>query len=293
MSQYFKLLRVEQWVKNLFVFLPLFFSGNFTKPGLFLASLLAFIIFSLAAGSIYIINDYKDIEADRHHSSKKYRPLASGAVSKNSAILLLVMMMVVTSGAIALSWDTIKLNTSFVMVMMAYFLMNLGYTFGLKHVAIVDVFIIAIGFVFRVLAGGYATGIPISQWAILLTFLLALVLALGKRRGELINAQLTGQTRKALDGYNVQFADIALSISCAIAIICYVMFTLSPEVQKKFHPRVFYTVIFVVFAFFRYLQQTLVYNRTESPTKIAYRDRYIQVTLVLWLAAFLLQIYFK
>lgn len=293
MGQYFKLLRVEQWVKNLFVFLPLFFSGNFTRPELFLASLLAFIVFSFAAGSIYIINDYKDIEADRHHSSKKSRPLASGAVSKKSAVVLLQIMLALTAVVILASWHIFKLNLSFVAVIIAYFIMNLGYTFGLKHVAIVDVFIIAVGFVLRVLAGGYATGIPISQWAILLTFLLALVLALGKRRGELINAQLTGKTRKALDGYNVQFADIALSISCAIAIICYVMFTLSPEVQKKFHPRVFYTVIFVVFAFFRYLQQTLVYNRTESPTKVAYRDRYIQITLLLWIAAFLLQIYFK
>ena len=181
----------------------------------------------------------------------------------------------------------------FATIVVFYFLMNVAYTFKLKHVAIIDVCIIAIGFVLRVLAGGYATGIYISQWAILLTFVLALVLAIGKRRGELINAQISGKTRRALDGYNVQFADIALSISCTLAIVCYLMFTLSPEVQQKFHSRVFYTVIFVVFAFLRYLQQTLVYNKTESPTKIVYRDRYIQVTLVLWLAAFLLQIYFK
>ena len=120
-----------------------------------------------------------------------------------------------------------------------------------------------------------------------------LVLAIGKRRGELINAQISGRTRKALDGYNVQFADIALSISVTFAIVCYLMFTLSPEVQHRFHPRVFYTVIFVVFAFLRYLQQTLVYNRTESPTKIIYKDHYIQITLMLWLISFLLQIYYK
>ena len=143
------------------------------------------------------------------------------------------------------------------------------------------------------LAGGFITGIMVSQWAILLTFVLALVLAIGKRRGELINAQINGKTRKALDGYNVQFADIALSISCTLAIICYLMFKLSPEVQHKIHPRIFYTVIFVVFAFLRYLQQTLVYNKTESPTKIIYKDHYIQVTMLLWLFAFLLTIYLK
>ncbi len=171
--------------------------------------------------------------------------------------------------------------------------MNLAYTFKLKHIAILDITIIAIGFVLRVLAGGYITGLIITQWAILLTFVLALVLAIGKRRGELVNAQLTGKTRKALDGYNIQFADIALSISCALAIVCYLMFTLSPEVQARFHPRVFYTVVFVLFAFLRYLQQTLVYNRTESPTKIVYKDRYIQITLVLWIVVFLYQIYAK
>ncbi|PZU16464.1 MAG: prenyltransferase, partial [Chryseobacterium sp.] len=110
---------------------------------------------------------------------------------------------------------------------------------------------------------------------------------------ELINAQVSGKTRRALDGYNVQFADIALSISIALAIVCYLMFTLSPQIQMKLHSGVFYTVIFVVFAFLRYLQQTLVYNRTESPTKIVYRDRYIQITLILWVAAFLILIYFK
>lgn len=181
----------------------------------------------------------------------------------------------------------------FATIIAFYVVMNLAYTFRLKHVPIIDIFIIAIGFVLRVLAGGYITGISISQWAILLTFVLALVLAIGKRRGELINAQVSGKTRKALDGYNVQFADIALSISITLAIVCYLMFTLSPEVQARFHQRVFYTVVFVVFALLRYLQQTLVYNRTESPTKIVYRDRYIQVTLLLWVATFLIQIYFK
>ena len=203
--------------------------------------------------------------------------------------LILLISVLIFSGAQYLQHNIWK----FAAIIVFYFLMNIAYTFKLKHVAIIDVCIIAIGFVLRVLAGGYATGIYISQWAILLTFVLALVLAIGKRRGELINAQISGKTRRALDGYNVQFADIALSISCTLAIVCYLMFTLSPEVQQKFHSRVFYTVIFVVFAFLRYLQQTLVYNKTESPTKIIYKDRYIQVTLVLWLAAFLLQIYFK
>ncbi|MGC4128709.1 MAG: decaprenyl-phosphate phosphoribosyltransferase [Bergeyella sp.] len=294
MIAYLKLLRIEQWVKNLFVFIPLFFSGNITNPELFLKSIFAFFIFSFTASSIYIINDYSDIESDRKHPEKKSRPLASGAVSKASAKGIFFLLILLVVGMTLAAQHLFKVQLwKFAVIIATYFVMNIAYTFKLKHVAIIDVTIIAIGFVLRVLAGGYITGIPISQWAILLTFVLALVLAIGKRRGELINAQISGKTRKALDGYNVQFADIALAVSCTLAIVCYVMFTLSPEIQHRFHERVFYTVIFVVFAFLRYLQQTLVYNKTESPTKIVYKDRYIQITLLLWVVVFLLQIYFK
>lgn len=294
MTKYFKLLRVEQWIKNLFVFVPLFFSGNITNLDLLGKSIFAFVIFSLIASTVYIVNDYSDIESDRKHPLKRRRPLASGVISKSTAVAVFVLLIGLSITLIILGQYFFHQNFwKFATIIGLYFFMNLAYTFKLKHVAIIDVSIIALGFVLRVLAGGYATGIEISQWAILLTFVLALVLAIGKRRGELINAQVSGKTRRSLDGYNVQFADIALSISCTLVIVCYLMFTLSPEVQAKFHPRVFFTVIFVVFAILRYLQQTLVYNRTESPTKIIYRDKYIQVTLVLWIAAFLLQIYFK
>ncbi|MCU7613136.1 decaprenyl-phosphate phosphoribosyltransferase [Chryseobacterium sp. GMJ5] len=294
MKKYLKLLRVEQWVKNLFVFVPLFFSGNIKNIDLLSKSIFAFIIFSLAASIVYILNDYNDIEADRQHPEKRKRPLASGAISKSTAITILTGLIITDIILIFFAQYYFQQNLwKFATIIGFYFVMNLAYTFKLKHVPIIDIFIIATGFVLRVQAGGYITGIFISQWATLLTFVLALVLAIGKRRGELINAQVSGKTRKALDGYNVQFADIALSISVTLAIICYLMFTLSAEVQQKFHERVFYTVIFVVFAFLRYLQQTLVYNRTESPTKIVYRDRYIQITLILWVAAFLIQIYFK
>lgn len=292
MTKYLKLLRVEQWVKNAFVFLPLFFSGNFFQTDLLLQSIYAFVVFSLTASCIYIVNDYSDIEADKKHPEKKHRPLASGAISKPMALSILASLIV---GIVGLMWfgqQYFGINIwKFGAIILFYFVMNLGYTFHLKHVAIIDVCIVSLGFVLRVLAGGYATGIPISQWAILLTFVLALVLALGKRRGELINAQISGKTRKALDGYNVQFADIALSISVTLAIICYLMFTVTPEVQSKFGMKIFYTVLFVVFAFLRYLQQTLVYNKTESPTKIVYKDRYIQITILLWVMSFLFLIY--
>lgn len=294
MVNYFKLLRPAQWVKNLFVFVPLFFSKNMGNAVLTAESIFAFVIFCIAASSVYVLNDYMDADADRLHPEKKSRPLASGAVSKRQAALLIAFLLCLETGGLLYGAHLFHEDfTGLAATVAVYAAINLLYSFGLKHVAIVDIFIIALGFVLRVLAGGCATGILISQWAVLLTFVLALVLAIGKRRGELVNAGVTGKTRKSLDGYNVQFADIALAMSCTLAVICYVMFTLSPEIQKKFHPRVFYTVLFVVFAFLRYLQQTLVYNRTESPTKIIYRDRYIQVTLLLWLLSFMLLIYFN
>ncbi len=294
MKKYLKLLRVEQWVKNLFVILPLFFAGKLMDTDLFVQSVFAFFIFSFAASFIYIINDYTDIESDRKHPEKKNRPLAAGTISKPFAIMMMVILAVAAMGLMYLAKEFFGVNIwKFSVIIAFYVLMNLAYTFKLKHVAIIDVVIIAIGFVLRVLAGGYITGIAISQWAILLTFVLALVLAIGKRRGELINAQVSGKTRKALDGYNVQFADIALSISVTLAIISYLMYTVQSDVQDRFGTKIFYTFIFVVFALLRYLQQTLVYNKTESPTKIIYKDRYIQFTILIWIISFLLLIYDK
>ena len=294
MKTYLKLLRVEQWVKNLFVFIPLFFSGKIFETTQLFETIFSCIIFSFTASSIYVINDYSDIESDRVHPEKCRRPLASGAISVGRAKLVLVGLVISTIGLIISLSDVFGYNVlKFGAVISSYFVMNLAYTFRLKHIAIVDISIIAVGFVLRVLAGGYATGIVVSQWAIILTFVLALVLAVGKRRGELVNTQLSGNTRKALDGYNIQFADIVLSISVTLAIVSYIMFVISPETQKEFTNKVFYTFIFVIFAFLRYLQQTLVYNRTESPTKMIYKDRYIQVVLALWGFAFLILIYFK
>ncbi|MBS1571068.1 MAG: decaprenyl-phosphate phosphoribosyltransferase [Bacteroidetes bacterium] len=294
MSKYIRLLRIEQWVKNLFVFIALFFSGNILHENLLFGSFFAFVIFSFTASAIYILNDYMDIEADKKHPEKCKRPLASGEISKSKARGIFLSLILIVISLILVGQSFFQFNLwKFSVIIAFYFIMNIAYTLRLKHVAIVDICIIAIGFVLRVLAGGYATGIPISQWAVLLTFVLALVLAIGKRRGELINAKVSGKTRKALDGYNVLFADVALSISITLGIISYLMFTVTPEIQNKFGQKVFYTVIFVVFAFLRYLQQTLVYNRTESPTKIVYKDRYIQATIIIWVFSFLLLIYFK
>lgn len=281
-------MRVNQWVKNLFVFLPLFFSGNLFNIDLLIESFYGFLIFSFVASSIYIINDYVDIEKDKKHPEKKNRPLASGKISKQNAFILFLVLLVLTC---FLLWTFGTLQVAILVGI--YFLMNIAYSFKLKQVAILDVMIIAFGFLLRVFVGGYMTGILVSDWTILLVFDLALILALGKRRGELMNAELEGVTRKSLNGYNLNFLNSALAITCTVAVICYMMFILSPETQSKFHHYIIYTFVFVFAAVLRYLQQTFVYAKTESPTKLIFKDHFIQLLIVLWGISYVLLIYFN
>ncbi len=281
-------MRVNQWVKNLFVFLPLFFSGNLFNIDLLIESFYGFLIFSFVASSIYIINDYVDIEKDKKHPEKKNRPLASGKISKQNAFILFLVLLVLTC---FLLWTFGTLQVAILVGI--YFLMNIAYSFKLKQVAILDVMIIAFGFLLRVFVGGYMTGILVSDWTILLVFDLALILALGKRRGELVNAELEGVTRKSLNGYNLNFLNSALAITCTVAVICYMMFILSPETQSKFHHYIIYTFVFVFAAVLRYLQQTFVYAKTESPTKLIFKDHFIQLLIVLWGISYVLLIYFN
>lgn len=288
MTHYLKLIRVNQWVKNLFVFLPLFFSGNLFNIDLLIESFYGFLIFSFVASSIYIINDYVDIEKDKKHPEKKNRPLASGKISKQNAFILFLVLLVLTC---FLLWTFGTLQVAILVGI--YFLMNIAYSFKLKQVAILDVMIIAFGFLLRVFVGGYMTGILVSDWTILLVFDLALILALGKRRGELVNAELEGVTRKSLDGYNLNFLNSALAITCTVAVICYMMFILSPETQSKFHHYIIYTFVFVFAAVLRYLQQTFVYAKTESPTKLIFKDHFIQLLIVMWGISYVLLIYFN
>ena len=288
MQHYIKLMRVNQWVKNLFVFLPIFFSGNLLNIDLFIESFYGFLIFSFVASSIYIINDYVDIEKDQKHPEKKNRPLASGKISKNKALILFFSLVIITS-LLIFYFANVKVT----ILVAVYFLMNIAYSFKLKQIAILDVMIIAFGFLLRVLVGGYMTGIVVTDWTILLVFDLALILALGKRRGELINADLEGVTRKSLDGYNLNFLNSALSITCTVAVICYLMFILAPDTQQKFHHYIIYTFVFVFAAVLRYLQQTFVYFKTESPTKLIFKDHFLQLLIVLWGISYVLLIYFN
>ena len=282
-----KLLRVHQWIKNGFVFLPIFFAGEFLNTQLLFGAFLAFIAFSLTSSIVYILNDYKDIEKDKLHPVKKNRPLANGGISKRNALLLLIPLSAAIVCLAAFNFTLVSL-----IPLALYFILNLLYTFYLKVIAILDVAIIAVGFVLRVIFGGLVTSIFVSKWALLLTFSLALVLALGKRRGELISTE--NEARPSLKGYNLPFIDTALTITVAITLVCYIMYTISPDVVEGFGSEYVYaTTLFVLLGLLRYLQQTMVHEKTESPTKFVYTDIFVQLMIVCWVLSFVLIIYFK
>lgn len=285
--KYIKLLRPKHWVKNAFLFIPLFFAGEIFNTEKILHLLIAFAAFSLIASSIYILNDYQDIEADKQHPVKCKRPLASGAISKTSALLLFVVC-VLAGGAIA-SLVSLK----FIFVLGIYFVLNLLYCFGLKHISILDIMILSTGFVLRVKSGGIAADVAMSEWLMIMIFLLALFMAIAKRRDDiLIKQELGKEMRKAASGYNMDFLNVMLALVSAVMIVCYLMYTISPETQARFKTyRLYYTTLFVIGGLLRYLQITYVENNTGSPTKILYKDRFIQLTILLWVLSFYVLIY--
>lgn len=272
-------MRPHQYIKNLFIFLPLFFALKITDTALLTNAFIAFIAFSLTASAIYTLNDYYDIEEDRQHPKKKSRPLASGAISKSQAIV--VMAVLGTAGFVLMATLSLKA----VGILAAYVVMNIAYSFYLKHVAILDVAIIAIGFVLRLFIGSAVTGIPLSMWIIIMTFLLALFMALAKRRDDVLIYLDTGKKmRKVIDGYNLQFLDTAMAIMASVVIVAYTIYTtISAEVVKRVHSEYLYlTALFVILGIIRYLQVVFVLKDSGSPTKIVLKDRFMQLTLLGW-----------
>ncbi len=289
MKAYIQLIRPKDWAKNMFLFIPLFFSGMFFETTKLGELAIGFLCFSLVASSIYIMNDYRDIEDDKKHPVKKLRPLASGAVNKSTAIAIAVLFLIV---GFTVAWF---LRDKFMFILGIYFLMNVGYSFGLKNIPILDIFIISVGFVLRIKAGSVISLIPLSEWLIIMVFLLALFMAFAKRRDDVLLKLSSGDDmRKAVKGYNLEFINTALSLICAVIIVAYLMYTKSPEVEQRLQTyRLYYTCIFVLAGIFRYLQLVFVQQNSQSPTKILYKDRFIQVTILLWVLSFYVILYVK
>ena len=285
------LLRPHQWVKNFFIFLPLFFDRHITDVAYILPTLFAFFSYSFAASAIYCFNDIWDMEADKLHPKKCKRPIASGKISKTTgyiiAIICIVLSLTIALVGIGKRWYL------FAYIICFYLIMNVAYCVKLKHIALVDVFIIAVGFVMRILAGGVVTGIYLSQWIVLMTFLLALFLAFAKRRDDVVIYEGTGvKARKNVNRYNLQFMNQAISIIASVTMVCYIMYTVSDEVVARMHTNYLYvTSLFVLAGIMRYLQLTIVDVKSGSPTKVLMHDKFIQLCIIGWIIAFFLILY--
>lgn len=290
-----RLLRPQQWVKNLFVFLPAFFDGRIAHTEGFCPSVAVFVLFCLAASAVYCLNDIVDADADRQHPVKRRRPIASGAVSKPVGYGLMAACALLTLGGALTSaaWAGVADAVAVTVIMVAYLLLNVLYCLWLKTIAIVDVFIISTGYVLRVMAGGQATSVEPSSWLVLMTFLLALFLAFCKRRDDVVMHEQTGVlARRTVSHYNTAFIDQIITIIASILMVSYIMYTVSPEVSTRFGSRrVYMTAVFVLAGIIRYLQLTIVDDRSGSPTRVLLTDRFIHLCIVGWLLCFAVFIY--
>ncbi len=276
-------LRPQQWVKNFLVLAPPFFGGGlFTSTEMFFTMFLAFVGFSLASSTAYIINDISDIESDRLHPKKKQRPLTSGRMNIFTAVVLGIITL-----ALSLTASFI-IGIDFLIITALYLLLSLSYSFYLQRIEIVDVFCIAIGFVLRIEAGGIASGIEVSNWLLLTTFLLSLLLAFGKRRHELVlDNDPQNSFREVLSRYNTKFLDTTLSIFATTAIVTYAIYTVEIE------SRIFLiTVPFAIFGVLRYMYLVQTDTRGD-PTESLYKDRPLLLTVLLWFLITTVIIYFK
>jgi len=297
MKDIIRLVRPKQWLKNVFVLIPVFFGGRLSDVHDLLATAFAFVAFSFAASSIYCFNDIIDADADRRHPVKCSRPVARGAVTMRQAYMLMAQMILLAFCVVLcgryLSVFTPSQALRVGGVIVGYWLLNLAYCAWLKKYAIVDVSVIAFGFVLRVLAGGFATDIIPSRWLVLMTFLLTLFLSLAKRRDDVLRMNATGEApRTNTIRYNLTFINQAITITASITTVCYIMYTVSPEVIARFQTEYLYlTTCFVILGLLRYIQITVVDEQSGDPTKIMLRDRFMQAVVVLWAISFAIIIY--
>ncbi|NBX02958.1 MAG: hypothetical protein EBR02_02605 [Alphaproteobacteria bacterium] len=275
MPAWLRLLRPKQWIKNGFIFAPLFFAHQFTNLHGWEMTLAATLAFIFVSSVVYVANDLKDVEEDKLHPVKCNRPLAAGTVSENAAIWLLIGCVGAASGVLSF------LPFGCQVIAAIYIWVNLVYTHWLKHMAIVDVFFIAICYVLRVLMGCAALAVTVSPWIILTTFLLALFLGFGKRYNE-VNIPEYVRIKENLQHYSREFLDKLVMICAGSALMTYAIYT--TEIARQIGKvEMVYTVIFVAFGLFRYMQTIYVYNKGGEPEVAIFTDKVMIANLVLWL----------
>jgi 4-hydroxybenzoate polyprenyltransferase len=276
-----EVLRIQHWIKNFAVWIPIFLTpSEFSVPVATRIGLM-FLSFCFVASAVYVINDYVDRESDARHPIKKYRPIARGAIRKNTAIGIIVVFVMIGFGLALAVGNPITLA-----LVAAYFFINIAYSFWLKKFPIIDVGIISCGFILRMETGLQLIDVDPSVWIIVLTALVALFLALGKRRDDLVLG-LDAAHRKSIDGYNKQFLDIAVSIILGSLLIGYLIYTTDQHVIEHYGTdKLVLTSAFVIAGILRYLQIMLVEEKSGSPTEILLTDRFLMVTVFLWVASF-------
>lgn len=269
-------LRPKQWTKNGLVFAGLVFSRNLFVPELFLRTVLAFMLFCLVSGAVYLINDLADIDKDRQHPVKRRRPLAAGVITPWQGALAAGLLLAVSLPA------AFALAPRLALALTAYLLLQLAYSFKLKHVVLLDVLVIAGGFVLRAVGGAWAIDVPISPWLYVCTILLALFLGLAKRRHELLLLEENAANhRRILDEYSAPLLHDLLGIVSSATIMAYSLYTFSAENLPRNHAMML-TIPFVIYGIFRYMY--LVHRRNEggSPESVLLKDLPLITTIVMW-----------
>ena len=283
MSHVFKLLRVSQYIKNGFIFLPIFFSIQTLSFNIIEQLLIAFLGFSCIASMVYIMNDVIDVDLDKVHPKKKTRPIAAGVISKKQALIIALIL-----GCIG---TIISFNQETLVYTYLYISLNILYSLKIKHIPILDVITIALGFIFRLMIGAHVSFVELSMWIIIMTFLLTLFLALSKRLGDLFNLK-NAQTRPALDEYNQSFLNVSMAIMGSVTIVAYLMYTTSADVIARAGSNQLYiTAIFVLYGILRYLKITFFEHTSDNPTEVLIKDTGLQLTIMGWLISFAVILY--
>jgi len=277
LSYYIRTARPQHFLKNIFVFAPLIFAERFYDFNSNINAIATFIIFSLSASAVYYLNDIFDRTEDVKHPIKKYRPIASGDISVRVAILIYILLSVISLFS-AFIW----INISTFSIVLIYLILNILYSWKLKHIVLLDVFIVSMGFVLRILAGGYSINAHISEWLILCVILLSLFLALAKRRQEFLNTNNSKKniTRKVLDDYNETLLDQMIAITAGLSITSYSLYTI---LNNNFDNLIF-TVPIVIYGIFRYLYLIYVKGSGANPEKELYKDNHILLSIMIWIS---------
>jgi 4-hydroxybenzoate polyprenyltransferase len=283
-GDYIRLLRPRQWIKNVFVFAGLIFSRHFVYPESIERSIYAFVVFSILSSSGYVINDILDYKEDKAHPVKSKRPIAAGNISRGKATFLAVLLCCISLAAGFL------LHIDFFFVCVAYTMLIICYSLGIKNIVILDVLFVAIGYVLRAIAGAVVIDVEISSWLLICTLLIALFLAISKRRTEII---LLGEAairhRRILSQYSLGLLNQMIAVVTAACIVAYCLYTLAPETVSKFGTRnLIYTVPFVIYGIFRYLYITYQKIETDIPERALLKDLPLQLCLLAWIVSCIL-----